>query len=336
MNVKSKRLLILYALMLVCLAIMVVWAVGRLDWHEVSRNLSKASLPEVAAMALAWLFALFIRPIRLMLLIRAISPEVKRRYWPVWSADLIAMAMNSLIPVRAGDMAMALVLRKGLGLRATRGFSAVLIDRFFDLLVVVAMFVSALSVAPTVAPWAANLTTTLPVGFLAIAIGLWLIIRLRVVWFTLIDKVLASFAPGNRESWGGRIHDLFDGLVVVNRPGVMAPVVVLSILLWGLTATSYWFGARAIWPDVPFAAGALTAGSIALSFAVPTPPAGVGVFHAVAVLALSLFNVPIEAALACAIICHAFQLGSVMILAAVALATQGVNIRSLAGLGEAR
>jgi uncharacterized membrane protein YbhN (UPF0104 family) len=162
-----------------------------------------------------------------------------------------------------------------------------------------------------------------------VALGLWLVIRLRALWLGLLDKALARFAPGRRQTWGARIHDLFDGLVVVNHLDVTVPVLGLSLVLWGVVATSYWFGARAVWPDAPFAAGAFTAGAIALSFAMPTPPGGVGVFHAVAVVALSLYGVPVESALACAIICHAFQLGSVMVLAAIALVAQGMNIQSL-------
>lgn len=334
MNLKSRRFLVLYPVVLIGLAIMVVWAVGKLDWHEVGRSLSKASLAEVAAMGLAWMCALFIRPIRLMLLIRAISPEVQCRYWPVWSADLIAMAMNSIIPLRAGDMAMALVLRQSLGLRAARGFSAVLLDRFFDLLIVGLIFVVALSAAPTVAPWAVNLLTALPIGLAALAASLWLVIHLRTTSLALLDGVLLAVSPKVRQKWGERVHDFFDGLVVINRPAVIVPVALLSVTLWGATATSYWFGARAVWPDAPFAAGALTAAAIALSAALPTPPAGLGVFHAVGVLVLSLFNIPVESALACAIICHAFQVGAVLLLAFVALIAQGVSVRSLAALYE--
>ena len=53
-------------------------------------------------------------------------------------------------------------------------------------------------------------------------------------------------------------------------------------------------------------------------------------------LALSLFEVPAEPALAFAIIVHAFQLISVLVLAGVAALWQGVSIRSLTGFGNTR
>jgi uncharacterized membrane protein YbhN (UPF0104 family) len=61
-------------------------------------------------------------------------------------------------------------------------------------------------------------------------------------------------------------------------------------------------------------------------------PGGFGVFHAASVLALSLFVVPVEPALAFAIIAHAFQLGSVLVLGTVALVGQGISLRSLVAI----
>lgn len=320
--------------LLVFLLGLVGWAIARLDLHAVGQKLASASKLELAGMALAWLAALFIRPVRLLVLIRAIAPEVPRRYWAVWSADMIAMAVNSIIPVRAGDATMALVLRRFLGMSTARGFSAVFVDRFFDLATVVVLFVSALSVAPKVAPWAVNLPITLPIGLALFVGGVWLTVRLHKVWLRLLDRLLAPIAAERRERWSGRAHDLFEGLLAVNKPGVMASALLLSIVLWGMTATSYWLGTIAVWPGVPPAGGAFVAGAVALSFVFPAAPGAIGVFHTVTVLALSLFGVPIEAGLACAIICHAFQLSSVLVLAGVALVCQGVSVRSLATLKD--
>jgi hypothetical protein len=310
------------------------WAIARLDLHAVGVKLASASKLEIAGMALAWLASLFIRPLRLLLLIRATAPEVPRRYWAVWSADLIAMAVNSIIPVRAGDMTMAMVLRRFLGMSTASGFSIVFVDRFFDLATVIVLFVSALSVAPKVAPWAINLPVTLPAGLALLVGGVWLTVRLHKVWLRLLDRLLASMAVERRERWSGRVHDLFEGLLAINKPRVIASALAVSVVLWGMTALSYWLGILAVGSDVPAAAGAFVAGAVALSFVFPAAPGAIGVFHAVTVLALSLFNIPAEAALACAIICHAFQLASVLLLAGVALVSQGLSVRSLATLKE--
>lgn len=317
---------------IVVLLALAAWAFARLDWPAVGRNIAAASLPEIGTMIVTWLAALFVRPMRLAMLIGAISREFRGRYWAVWAADMVAFAMNSVIPLRAGDMTMALVLRQSIGLPTARGFSLVFVDRLFDLLTVVVLFYCALSVAPTVAPWATNLSVTLPIGLAALIGLLWMVIRLRRFWITLADSLLKRVSPRGGEKWSVRLHELFDGLTAVNRPGVILLAMLLSVLLWGLTSASYWLCVNAIWPQAPFAAGAFAAAAVALSFIVPSTPGGVGVFHAVAVIAFSLFHVPVEAALAAAIVCHALMVGLIMILAGVAVVFQGMNLRSLARL----
>jgi glycosyltransferase 2 family protein len=317
---------------LVLLLALALWAFARLDWPAVARNLSSASLTKILMMAAVWLAALFVRPLRLTLLVQTMSPEVGRRYWPIWASDMIAVAVNSVIPLRAGDMTMALVMRQSIGLSTARGFSAVFVDRFFDLLTVVVLFYVALSVAPTVAPWATTLSLTLPIGLVVLVGILWAAVGLHQFWTAIIDRLLARAPIGRRAKWSERLRELVEGLGAVNRPGVMVPAVMLSVLLWGLTSTSYWLAVNAVWPQAPFGAGAFAASAVALSFVVPSTPAGVGVFHAVAVVAFSLFHVPVEAALAAAIVCHALMLGLILILAGIALVYHGLNVRSLTRL----
>jgi uncharacterized protein (TIRG00374 family) len=324
-------------LVLLCLLLgALAWAASKLDWHLIGSQLSAASVPAELGMAAASLMALFIRPVRLQVLLRTLAPQTRRGYWTVWSADLIAMATNSVVPMRAGDMMMAFVLRGREGDSTARIFSVVVIDRLFDFAVVVVLFVSALSWAPTVASWASQLRITLLVALAAIGVVLWLAIRLRVPFLHWLDRLLTSLAPRRGEGWLGRLHDVFAGLAIVDKPRTFAPVLLLSICVWGVTATSFWFGIIAIWPSGSFAAGAFAAGAIALSSIMPVSPGGIGVFHAVVVLALSLFDVPAEPGLAIAIIIHAFQLGSVLILASVSLTWQGISVRSLAALRDTR
>jgi uncharacterized protein (TIRG00374 family) len=310
------------------------WAAWTLDWRLIGSKLASASLPDMAAMAAAWLAALFIRPVRLLILLGAVSPEVKRQYWPTWSASLIAMAMNSVVPMRAGDMTMAFVLRQGLGVPTARAFSAMLVDRFFDFTTVIVIFVAALAMAPTVVPWAADLSVTLLAALAVLVVGLWLAVGLRRQWLDLFDRLLSALVPRSGEHLRAQVRELFTGVAVVDGLGTMAAVLLLSIGLWGVIIFSYWYGASAVWPSVSFAAAAFAAGAVALSFVVPLAPGGFGVFHAAVVLALSLFGVPAEPALAFAIVAHVFQLGSVLVLAVVAVICQRISIRSLTAIRQ--
>jgi len=329
--IPSSRMGVVVRVAASLLAILViVWAASKLDWRVVWSELTLASASSMALMAAAWLVALMIRPLRLQILIRALSPEVGRGYWATWSASMIASAINSLVPMRAGDMAMMLVLRQGLGVTTARAFSAVLVDRFFDFATVIVIFIMTLAVAPTVAPWAADLTMILLIGLGVLVGGLLLLVKLRRFWQALLARALSALAPKRSERWNSQAHDLFAGFSVVDRADTLVPILGLSVGIWGVIALSYWAGIDAVWSPVSFAAAAFAVSAVALSFVVPLAPGGLGIFHAAIVLALSLFAVPAEPALAFAIVAHAFQLGSVLVLAAVAVVFRRISIRSLA------
>ncbi len=69
--------------------------------------------------------------------------------------------------------------------------------------------------------------------------------------------------------------------------------------------------------------------AVALSFVVPLGPGGLGAFEASTVLALSVFESPLEAALAFAVIAHVFQLGITMLFALLAVVTRQIDFQSI-------
>jgi glycosyltransferase 2 family protein len=329
-------MLIVRGLLLALFAAAIGWAVARLNWPLIWRQLTAASMPLEIAMAAAWIAALCLRPLRIMVLMSAMAPNIERRYWPIWSADVIAMAMNSVIPMRAGDMMMAFVLHQGLGIGIVRGTSIVLVDRVFDFLTVIVMFVVMLAATPAVVPWAHHVTISLSIALSLLVAGLLITIRLHSVWSSLLDRACGLLRPQKAEKWRERVHEVFDGLAMIDRFGVIAAALGISILMWGSITASYWFGVEAVWPHMTVPAGAFAASAVALSFVVPLAPGGLGVFHGVAVLALSLFGVPAEPALAFAIVAHAFQMGSVLILGAASLLRQGISLRTLTAIRGAQ
>jgi uncharacterized membrane protein YbhN (UPF0104 family) len=92
---------------------------------------------------------------------------------------------------------------------------------------------------------------------------------------------------------------------------------------------SYWLGLRAVFIEPSVALASFTMAAVTLSFVVPLGPGGLGAFEAAAVVALSLFDVQLEAAIAFAILAHAFQLGTALLLAAIAVTTQRIDYRAL-------
>lgn len=329
MTRRAKALLAINTLFFAGLLGFSAWTAIGIDWIAVGRSIEGASLEYELLMAASWFAILLVRPLRLMVLIGAMSPESPRHYGSVWSATLVAMGLNTIVPLRAGDIAMAFILRQNLGIRVPRAFSALIVDRFFDLATVMALFVGALSVAPIAATWTVGLVPAVLFALLCLAVGLWLVVHFRTIWLRLIHLALSSLAPARRTRWAGQADELFDGLARIEKTAVLVKVIALSIFIWLITTLSYWFGILATWPSASLEAAAFTASAAALVFVVPLTPTGVGVFHGACVLALSVFGIPFEPALAFAVVAHALQVSSVLVLAIAASFAQRLNLRTL-------
>ncbi len=310
------------------------WAAKHLDWGVIVLHLKSASVLLIIAMALVWTAGLFVRPVRMFILIRAMLPVPWRAYWTVWSADVIAMIANSIAPMRAGDAIIPFILRKDLGTRAANLFPLVLVDRFFDFATVIVILVSMLAAVPTVVPWANNVMIALIGGLILLMSGLWFSIHKRNVWVPFLDRIGRRSGADSECGWPRKVHDLIAGFAVIDSARVVAPALLLSVVFWVGTTLAYWLGAVALHAEISLTAAALAAAIVALSFVVPLP-GGIGVFHASWVLALSLYGIPAETALAIAIVVHAVLMASAFGVAFVALAMQRISLRSLKVLRDA-
>ncbi len=151
---RSRRGLLIRAVVFSLFLSFVGWAVTKVNWHAIHDQLTNASLPYIVAMVAVYVVSLFVRPLRLWVLFLGAVPEVRPRYWPAFRADNIAMAINSIVPARAGEVAMAFSLRQSLGISTARSSSLVLVDRFLDFCTVVLIFVVSFLMSPGGAAWA--------------------------------------------------------------------------------------------------------------------------------------------------------------------------------------
>lgn len=322
--------------MFLALLLIGVFAASRLDWQLVLQRLREADASLMIGMAGAWIVALCIRPLRLMVLARALAPQSRPKYMQTWSADMVAMAMNSVIPMRAGDIMMTVTLGQNLGITTARATSVMLVDRFFDFATVMVMFATTLTMIPTSVPWAHQALVVCIATLSVLSLGLWLVIHQRRLWMLALERLFAKASSPFMSKVLGQAHDLFDGFARVDNLKTASLVVLLSTCQWTAVAASYWFGVGSVWPQVTFGASAFAAATVALSFIVPIAPGGFGVFHGAVVLALTIFSVPVEPAIAFAIVAHVFQLGSVLIFGVLSMLAQGISFRALAALRNVR
>jgi uncharacterized protein (TIRG00374 family) len=309
------------------------WALTRLDWAAFQRRIVEASPTDLALMLLMWVAALLLRPVRFQFLLRVLG-HARVPYTQVWTANILGMAVNSFTAMRAGDVVVALFLRHRLRIDIHRSLTVMAADALCDFLCVALLFLTALSFAPISAAWTAHAAPVLGGVSVVVLATMALVIRFRFRVLAIADRLLARINRPWAERLREMAQDVLAGIAAISHWRVCLPLILISAGIWVVIGASYWFGLRAVSIEPSVAAASFTMAAIALSFIVPLGPGGLGAFEAAAVVALSLFNVPLEAAIPFAVIAHAFQLGSALLLAMLAVTTQKVDYRSLLKAAE--
>jgi uncharacterized membrane protein YbhN (UPF0104 family) len=292
------------------------------DWSAVARELSEASPTDLALMLGLWVVWLVLRPMRMRALVRATGQGDALTRNDAFGAHAVGMAVNNLLPMRAGEVAMIWILRRRANVPAGSGASAVVLDRFCDLVGALGVLALALIWMPE-RPSAIERGLPVFVGaLLAGLVALGVVVALRGRLLEIAARLLpAKLLPP--------LGHLLDGLAVLGRPSVLLQVALWTAAIWGLATVSFFYGVRAVWPGATVVMGAFLLGVVALAFLVPAAPGGVGVFHAASVFALAVFGVPAEAALAYALLTHASTFVVVFAIALVWVLANGLDPRIL-------
>lgn len=309
------------------------WALTRVDWAAFQRRILEASPTDLALMLLMWVTALLLRPLRFQFLLRVLG-HARVPYTQVWTANQLGMAVNSFTAMRAGDVVVALFLRHRLGIDIHRSLTVMAADALCDFLCVALLFLTALSFAPISPAWTTHAAPVLAVVSMVVLVAMALVIRFRSGVLAITDRVLARIDRPWAERLREMAHDVLAGVAAISHWRVCVPLILISAGIWVVIGASYWFGLRAVSIEPSVAAASFAMSAVALSFIVPLGPGGLGAFEAAAVVSLSVFDVPLEAAIPFAVIAHAFQLGSALLLAMLAVTTQKVDYRSLLKAAE--
>ena len=305
------------------------WVLARLDWHEFGQRVAGASIADLAMMLVLWMSVLLLRPVRFRFLLHVLGHVEGADYRTIWASMVLGAAVNSFAPMRAGDVVLAVFLRQRLGVGMHQSFTVIIADWACDLVCVAIIFFGALAFAPAIAAWTDHAIVTLIALLLVGLAGAWAVLHWRTWVLVLLDRVLTRLVPRWQQRAMANAEEILAGLAAISTWKTALPLVLISLLIWGLAGLSYWFGLRAVFPDASVAGAVFNMASVTLSFVVPLGSGGMGAFEAASVLALAVFGVPLEAAIAFAVIAHMLQLGSVLLFTALAVLTRQIDYKSL-------
>lgn len=228
-----------------------------------------------------------------------------------WHAVAIAYMANNLLPLRAGEVLRAYAASKLAPVRVSTGLASVAVERVFDALTVVAMFVVALlSAGFSVDQEIGGLRVADVARRTAIVAALGLAAATTVLtWPQLAERLIRRVVP-----WSGLsarlvtlLHGVREGIAALRSPARLAALVLWCVGIWIVNALSFQVLFPAFGIDTGWTGPYVVQGVIVLFIAVPSMPGFIGVFEAAIVVALALYGVPQDAALACALTYHAIN-----------------------------
>jgi uncharacterized protein (TIRG00374 family) len=313
---------------LVSSVLFVYMAARTVRWDRTAEALHAADWRLVAAGAAALVATFVVFAARWSVLL---SGNARLPIRVTFSYVMIGYLANTVLPLRLGDLARASLLGRRHGIGIASALGSILLERVLDLLVLL-LLIGGLAFVVDVPPLVRAGIATMAAGALG---GLAFLVSLAV-WRERLTGLAARlpFAAARRpiEQLLGLAARFAGGLKVLRDRRRLAQVLALSALAWAIAGGGTFLWLVAFDMPAPWYAALFVLAVVNLGGAIPSSPGAIGVYHFLAVLALSVWVPDSSAALAYAIATHGVNLALNVLIGAICLAREGMALRSLAVL----
>lgn len=238
----------------------------------------------------------------------------------VANALLVGYLFNTILPARAGELARVQVLGRRAGISRAQVLGTVVLERVYDVVVLIALLAVAAPVLPPVGWLKAALVLGAALAVALVAAAVFVRRHGERAARTLLRPLF--LLPTLDEQRVGRMAaSAVAGLAAIRVTRLALAAVVVTAASWLLLAASGWFLLLGTEIDAGFGAALLVLVATNLVLVLPSSPAGIGTFEAAAVLALAAYGISREQALSYALVLHALNALPYIALGYLALAT---------------
>lgn len=269
------------------------WFVRAMDFTKFGEELARAKRwPLVVAASLSFVCLLGKAVCwRIMLAPRHKIPVIR-----LFRYTIAAFAASAIAPARAGEVLRVWTLKRRDGVPAADTAAVAVAEKLLDGISMLIIVAPVPWLLPGLPSWVAGGIALGAVIAIALFVGL-------VIAVSRIDPV----GPDNETKLRAVVRQFLAGMHVLRSPKRMLGALGVLLLVWAadlgeVTAVLY-----AVGIDLPIAAGLLILFALNLAIMVPSTPAQVGALEAGAGVALDLFHISHEPALAFALLYHLLQ-----------------------------
>jgi uncharacterized protein (TIRG00374 family) len=307
----------------VLISVVVFWfLLHNISWPKVWAALTLISPLSIVAVIILYFISLGARVLCWQTLLQRKVP-FKRAFFVMGEGYLL----NNVFPLRVGELGRAVLLSREKGLGFFQVLPTILVERAYDMAIAASLLLGTL---PFVL--AMKSSKTLAVAILILVVGglvaLYAMARYRTQVEALAAKIGARW-PFFTKWVLPQVEAILDGFAVLTRPEYFAISLGMMVVSWGLALVEDYILLHSMVPTGPIWLVGFVLAAGALGAAVPSAPAGLGVFEGAAVFALSLVGVEYEKAFAFAICAHLISLIFSSLVGVVGLTLEGENITSL-------
>jgi len=330
--VSNQRVRLLLTILLSLIALW--WFSHDIHWHELGTAMAGVQVQWVILAAVVLLGEFWIRAFRWSVLLRPLGNRA--RLIDLLAASVIGAGVNTLVPLRAGELAKPVIAVRRTGYSLSAVIATNVMERVFDLLGMVSillLMVLALPGDPGDDVLVQNLKRYGALFGVLAASSL-------VVFFALATQREAARGAFSRitalapRPVQDRLMGLFDGFVAglgsTRDAKGLLQAAGLSVALWVNGAIAIYLLFIAFGIQLPFAAACFTGVAIALTVALPQAPGFIGVFHIAIEKTMVLWGVEAASAKGFAIVFWAVSFVPVTTLAVLALWREGLSLGSFA------
>lgn len=285
----------------VALSAVFLWlAIRGANLREVAAVLSAARWSLLVPIVILTMLAYLVRAWRWRFLLSGVRPV---GLGPLWASIMIGFMGNNVLPARLGELLRAHSLGRSAGVSRSACFASIVVERFFDIFVLLVVFGLILwlrGLPPDVRAWGGILLAlALPV------LALFALFELRPEPFL---RLAGRFLPARfRARALAAALNFRDGLGTFRRPGPIAAAVGLSFLMWGLLVLVVVLTLAALNLPLGVDAAVVVLVVMAIGTMVPAAPGYIGTLQYAGTIALLQYGVPRSEALSFTILYHAGQ-----------------------------
>ena len=291
-----------HALLGVLVSLAVLIYVGlSVEWHLVLEHLRTINYLALFPVLALLIVHYYLRALRWRYLLPAPHDAPVR---PLYDAIMVGNFASYVFPLRAGEFIRPWLLTRDYKCSFASAFVSVVVERFFDLSIVLMSFAGVVFLVPGMPDWV--FSGAMALSTLAGAILVFIVLGSMAPDF--IARVISFFIKPLPAGPGRALEkfllDLLRGVAVLKSGGNLFRVVLLSLLVWatcyGSFYTFFWlFNIESSWL-ICVSLGVI----VALAVAAPSAPGFIGVYEGSLVAGMQLFGLSAELGAAYALVTH--------------------------------